>query len=964
MAEHNVPNDVAFVNRVMGALQALGYRVIHQVGEGAHFDLLCEVSAPLVGNMRLAVGCEYRRGDKISRSEVLEFLETLSDCKGTIDSGIIVTTDGFSPAALEEANGTASLQLMTLDELQRGDPMVGLLRRIDEYQLSPAYMRFVQLEASLRGEARRDVTALPYVLDRLRAHDPSLIFVLADFGAGKTTLLERLRYELAVEYVRGSTPLAPTPLLVNLREYDQAGGLEALLKRTLREEFGGDVPLRRFWEQAESGAFVFLLDGFDEMTGRSDMEERTRLLVELNPLLSGPSSAVLSCRPSYFSQPNEYVEHVRELNRRHTLALRHTESRRPDGSRKSRASAELREALRQRFEPHSGHDLGLPPVVETIDLIALDRSKRIEFIGKSGVGILNSSGLTAEDLLDRLESIYDLRDLATRPILLDMLIDTIEHGTIDILGRSKDIGPAQLYEEYTSMKLEWDWRKGPSRRAVLNPDQRRQVAIEIAKTMLASDSLEISLVEIIEQVRNVRLDPYGGPTLGELATDVATCAFIVRSGDERFRFSHKSFAEFFVARDLAFGAHSSYRWHGLTDPTISIEVLYFLGSFAMADPDLALLLRTALTELDADQATARRNAAIALLYSGSALSNLHLQGLHLSDLRLRGVRMEQGELASVELRSSTLEEIELAGTELENVSFRDSTLTDVAIRPRGAASIALYDCAIVGGIVSGSIELIANSCSIARWSWAGARLRLCLARSVLNELDAKKCDVEILGDSSSSSINTLDLVSSRLDVQSEVDSSARLDIGGSSLRGVLIEVKSTLVLKECTLVNCLVIVSESGNLSLEGCNLSSTIVVPRSFQSDSAPRPVIQLANTTLEESSMAVGFNFKSDSKSNSCDASSLAGCAVQPDSLAERLESLEGKEDERSWACLDVDFISTCVTPHLADPRLQDPATLPNIDFEQALADVMACMHRSIPASSLGATFNVSKDSCYSVL
>jgi hypothetical protein len=160
--------------------------------------------------------------------------------------------------------------------------------------------------------------------------------------------------------------------------------VDLLLAKVLREQFGHDVPLEVFWRRLGDGDVAILLDGFDEMSGRADKEQRNRLLLELNSLIDGPSLAVLSCRPAYFVQPGEYDK---------WLAAREARDREARGGAEARTSAvgsrphnaeSLRVLLRSR---HIAGEVAEPrelSTVVTIELEPLGEEQILQFIDRFG----------------------------------------------------------------------------------------------------------------------------------------------------------------------------------------------------------------------------------------------------------------------------------------------------------------------------------------------------------------------------------------------------------------------------------------------------------------------------------------------------------------------------------------------------------------------------------------------------
>jgi uncharacterized protein YjbI with pentapeptide repeats len=229
-------------------------------------------------------------------------------------------------------------------------------------------------------------------------------------------------------------------------------------------------------------------------------------------------------------------------------------------------------------------------------------------------------------------SIYDLKDLMSRQILLSMIVDTVIEGKIDIKKETSIIGPAGLYETYTEIQLRRDTYRGEPRR-FLTPDQRRYFAQATAVSMLETQSLTVSyrqVLDLIEQgikdSRSVALPK--GATPEEIATDIFVCAFLSRTIDDKFRFVHKSFMEFFVAQflkknlDAAFSAGNVFVASRLLDRKLPDEIRTFLALYSLLDgrlPDKIGHIINRLEDSDSEGSEALNNANnILLLVAGSS----------------------------------------------------------------------------------------------------------------------------------------------------------------------------------------------------------------------------------------------------------------------------------------------------------------------------------------------------------
>src|SRR5262249_46034017 len=150
--------------------------------------------------------------------------------------------------------------------------------------------------------------------------------------------------------------------------------------------------------------------------------------------------------------------------------------------------------------------------------------------------------------------IYDLEDLLTRPLLLNMTVQTILAGKIDIKNQALQIGPATLYELYTQLSAHRDHRRETAQ--FLTGGGRLSVCREIALSMLRKNTNILSGSEVSEAVDRAQLSCVkrskdGREDLERAVTDVRVCTFLSFTDNGSLRFTHKSFFEFFVAQSLA-----------------------------------------------------------------------------------------------------------------------------------------------------------------------------------------------------------------------------------------------------------------------------------------------------------------------------------------------------------------------------------------------------------------------------
>jgi len=142
----------------------------------------------------------------------------------------------------------------------------------------------------------------------------------------------------------------------------------------------------------------------------------------------------------------------------------------------------------------------------------------------------------------RIESTYNLAELAQRPVLLDMIARSLPE-----LEPGQAVNAARLYEAYTDLWLAREEEKG---RKLITRADKRLFMQELALEMLRRAELSIHYSRLPERVRaHFHLEK--AREIDYFEHDIRTCSFLNRDPEGNYRFVHKSFQEFFVAQWLA-----------------------------------------------------------------------------------------------------------------------------------------------------------------------------------------------------------------------------------------------------------------------------------------------------------------------------------------------------------------------------------------------------------------------------
>lgn len=456
--------------------------------------------------------------------------------------------------------------------------------------------------------------------------------LLGEFGSGKSTALAEWTS------MRWQGREAPYPLLVNLAGTGAESAPEPLLLETAK------LPDTRAHRAAlrlliHHGFLVPCFDGFDEMATRIDPSHLANRLSLLLEVASIAGKVIISSRTNYF--PSK--EHLRTTTE---SALAQTIG----------ASAGL---TRIEIQPFSDE--------QVTSLVRRVRPEEGE----------------ADEALARIAHIYDLRDLVHRPLLLGMILNTL-----DSLGTSVRIGRADLYDAYLERWLDQTRKDDPE---CFTDAQKMAFAEALAEELWRSGEPSCTWQDLGRSVR-LRLLPELRDTtmpIGAALLEMQGGAFFVHEGEDRYRFAHKSFLEYFLARALV-ATVADRPAEVLATRPLTPEVVAFVGEILRraGDPREARAARAVSAWLTGESTAAAAPNALRLLVGlarwaddgkawmpegadlrGATLVREDLRGASLVRVDLSGADLSGADLSGADLSGATLEGARLAGVRLEGAKL-------------------------------------------------------------------------------------------------------------------------------------------------------------------------------------------------------------------------------------------------------------------------------------------------------
>ncbi len=405
----------------------------------------------------------------------------------------MVVARSFSPAALAYAKNREGLFPYTIEDLERalldfGPYLARIRRAFEESGLNRTYVeQRVRLENATEISEGADL--LSHAMSWAgKLHGRRLWLLLGDYGTGKTTFFKRFAYELA----RAQDDPAmrdrgyPMPIAIDLKEFPNAVTLEGLLQEHMRKHMDWHGNPEILLYLLEQGKVVFLFDAFDEMgaaaIGRS-VEDQFRQLAgpAARETTAGGNRILITCRTHFF-RDQQVVKDVLQGA--------------ADGL-VSRESALGR--LARAFDA-------------AMDELMLFNDAQIdEFLLKR---LSTEDAAKAHSFIDKT---YDLPRLAPRPVLLEMIVDSLPV----LMRAGGDVTPAGLYDRYTSHWL--DERSGGSLQTT--PQQRKLLLEFLAHELWGRPQNRIHHRELIGVLEKVPARHLAGLDLDRVAPGAAHGGF-------------------------------------------------------------------------------------------------------------------------------------------------------------------------------------------------------------------------------------------------------------------------------------------------------------------------------------------------------------------------------------------------------------------------------------------------------
>jgi hypothetical protein len=602
-----------FERQVGHVLTLAGYEVERDcLLAGGQTDILATKTIGPITN-RLIIECKYSEINKsVGIDQVENFVARVITLRSDdlIDAGLLVTNSDFTKNAKAVTNKNY-IELLTYEQLYSKifDFRPYVSATITEFEKSKLYSTFVKpymdefnfekdmvpkelMRSGAIPESSLGTDIINFCDEWLKSKDGARLCLLGDYGTGKTSFCKWYAVHRAKIWIKHPEE-NPIPLLIPLNRFTKAVDIDALVTDFLVNQCSiGDFRLSAFQFLLEQGRFLLLLDGFDEMARYVDREVRYQTITDVSKLARGKAKVILTGRPSYFPTDEELVE---------ALA----------GSEQN----DLYLAARNAYNELVDYDLYQ---------IRPFSKRQIESFVSKFVTDKNEISQTLNFIKK-----YDLLDLASRPVLLEMVVKSLPK----LLSMEKPgiINAAKLYKVYTGLWLDREYQKGHFRKLISNTDKLRFIE-ELAFQLYSEDRHNLSHTQLGVPIK--KFFKIKDADFDYFSHDIRTCSFLYRIPRQGYSFAHRSFQEFFVASKLLYDAkikrHESWSLRHLPP-----EILRFTAELAANE-------KSSVSDILQDWSEKTDD----LILSKNALGVLLLAGYEVKESILHTYEMDQAVLHS------------------------------------------------------------------------------------------------------------------------------------------------------------------------------------------------------------------------------------------------------------------------------------------------------------------------------
>lgn len=326
--------------------------------------------------------------------------------------------------------------------------------------------------------------------------------LLGNVGVGKTSAC----FYLVSLVAKQEIGYMLVPVFVPLHEWDELSRKCDVLNSSIyfSNNFFTEAEIQQL---IKSRQLLFLFDGFDEISAESTLSSILANFKKLTPFLRLGCKTLLTCRTHYFAEESQISDVLQ-----------------------GKASGTDFASLLQNNRQYS---------FEIAELQEFSESEILEVIQ------LSVSPDEANSIWEDIKSIYDLRDLAKRAIILKMILKTLPQ--LKRQSQSRRITTSTLYDLYTHELIIRELQNRSYRMDVRDIESFIEY---IASLMWRNQTLSINTDKFKEEIADFYHQQEGRAVynLDQYIYSGRVSSFFVRDKNNNYAFSHKSFFEYYFSR--------------------------------------------------------------------------------------------------------------------------------------------------------------------------------------------------------------------------------------------------------------------------------------------------------------------------------------------------------------------------------------------------------------------------------
>lgn len=663
-----------FENRIAELYRLMGYEVQQNVGELGHqIDLMLTYTQPGGIVTRTAVECKFVETGNLAKNAVMDNVNALTDLKnnGRVQNCIIITTNGFAKDIWDTAEAN-KIKLLTFWELQHqilklDGYLNDIIKRFENDELSKYYVNLTAQEEE--KESKETFQIDEYVYEWINNDEANHLSILGEYGTGKTSFCTKLAHDLAIRYKEN--PLGTRiPIMINLKDYSKVMSVRQLITDLLINEYGiHGISFPLFEKMNEAGLFLLIFDGFDEMTQKV-MFDIAYANFSMIADLARPrkSKVILTCRTEFFRTHEKEREILIDIDKRYNFDIVY---------------------LRQFSDP------------QIVDFL----KKRVPLIES-----YHTKKKGWQYYHGKINEIFDLGDLAKRPVLLDLIVKYLPQ----LVQENVAINAATLYRTAIGEELKRRLKIGAT---IIQRDDRLKLMKLLAAWMYNNDKLYLYYEQIPDLLNlKAHFDLKTRSDIEYHLNDFLTCSFLNRDANGNYRYSHKSLVDFLVAWKFVEDANNMYEKDILQKP-ITYEVVQFIKDLSINISTLHGWIMSTKNRLPQEVRYLGGNSVTILNLLGD---NFKRRKLDFSETRLDNAKFDGQDLDGLKFRKASLRNASMNNTSTVNADFSSADLTGISFEKMGPVHALVFNPA--GRCLAGA----GSSRNILVWSIADRKEALTL----------------------------------------------------------------------------------------------------------------------------------------------------------------------------------------------------------------------------------------------